>query len=345
MTQTGIAEGARVLRSHVPRTIQALEAQGLVDMEASHLRGHSRKTRVYRLTPAGVRRAREILSALDTVPVDLDGRKTSLGDARRALILSPLSALFSIDAAGHMNPASVPTSSGDLLQRDADLAFLRRWFAGPARVAVVYGSRGIGKTSLARTFSRAVPRTAWLDLDEPSGLEVLSENIARSTGCRPSDPLRPAAAAQALFTAFDRGIRLVVLDGYGEAPEECVEVFAIVVRDVRAPATGKLLVLAQESTPAYSRFYGRADVDAGRVVERHLRGLDLEGTRAMLRNPAIDEEALRRIYLLTKGCPLYLECIRDGDANRLQAASRFTKAEIRLLLYSGRLAGVTTSAT
>jgi hypothetical protein len=102
-------------------------------------------------------------------------------------------------------------------------------------------------------------------------------------------------------------------------------------------AGGKLLVLAQESTPAYCRFYSKKDIDGGHVVERHLRGLDLEGCRAMLGKEAIDADALRRIYLLTKGCPRYLQAIREGDEASLRSHSRFTQAEIRLLLYSGGL--------
>ena len=101
---------------------------------------------------------------------------------------------------------------------------------------------------------------------------------------------------------------------------------------------GKLLVLAQESTPVYCRFYSKGDIDGGRVAEWHLRGLDLEGCRAMLGRATIDPEALRRVYLLTKGCPLYLRAIREGDEETLRAYSRFTKAEIRLLIYSGGLA-------
>ena len=54
----------------------------------------------------------------------------------------------------------------------------------------------------------------------------------------------------------------------------------------------------------------------------------------MLGNPNIAEEALRRIYLLTKGCPLYLKLIREGDAEALKARSRFTTAEVNLLLFS-----------
>ncbi|HEX9341496.1 MAG TPA: hypothetical protein VF992_10090 [Thermoplasmata archaeon] len=70
-------------------------------------------------------------------------------------------------------------------------------------------------------------------------------------------------------------------------------------------------------------------------MERHLRGLGVDDCRAMLGNPAIDEEALRRVFLLTRGCPLFLRAVREGDEATLRTNSRFTKAEIGLLLYSG----------
>src|SRR2546425_992619 len=102
----------------------------------------------------------------------------------------------------------------------------------------------------------------------------------------------------------------------------------------RAPTAS----ISKESTRDYCRFYSKAEIDAGRVAERHVRGLDLEGCRAMLGRPTIDPDGLRRVYLLTKGCPLYLRAIREGDEEALRAHSRFTKAEIRLLIYSGGLA-------
>ncbi|HEY5605688.1 MAG TPA: hypothetical protein VIL45_04085, partial [Thermoplasmata archaeon] len=57
-TQAGIAEGAKILRSHVPRALQALQEEGLVDSQDARLRGQTRKVRVYGLTEAGVRRTR-----------------------------------------------------------------------------------------------------------------------------------------------------------------------------------------------------------------------------------------------------------------------------------------------
>lgn len=332
-TQAGIAEGARLLRSHVPRTLNSLQREGLVDVRDARLRGRTRKVRVYALTEAGVRRAREILSEVDASRVEIEGRTMTLGEARKDFGLLPLPALASIDAHGRLHPRVTDLERPTLLQRDEDLAFLRRWLAGAVPLAVVYGSRGMGKTALGWTFAETVPRSAWLEIEPGANLESFADALARSTGEHAEDPDRPESVAAAIGRVFAGGTKLLVLDGYADVEEPVVDMLGTFLHDARR--NGKLLVLAQESTPSYCRFYSKVDSDAGLVAERHLKGLDLEGSRTMLGNPTIGDEALRRVYLLTKGCPLYLRAIRERDEETLRANSRFTKAEIRLLLYSG----------
>ncbi len=343
MTQAGIADGAQILRSHVPRTLRSLASEGFIQSEDARLLGRTRKARVYRLTEAGVRRAREVLTALDAMSVDVDGRRMTLGEARRELGLSPISARAAMDAKGRLQAVTTMREEATLIGRDEDVAFLRRWRTGPSVVAVVYGSRGMGKTALGRAFARTIPKTVWIDLGDVPDLEALAVAIERATGRAAEDSADPRSVAQTMLTLFETETKLLILDGYAEAAEDVVEALSTLVRIARGGARAKVLVLAQETTPAYCRFYGRKDVESGTVVERHLKGLDLDGCCALLGNPSIDAEALRRIYLLTKGCPLYLKLIREGDEDGLRAHSRFTKAEIRLLLYSGGALGAATS--
>ncbi len=333
-TQAGIADGAQVVRSHVPRTLRPLIEEGLLESRDGRILGRTRRTTVYVLTPAGVARARGILDAIDGMRAEVDGKHTSLGEARRILGLTPLEAIAALDAEGRLGRAAPPMEKRNLLQREEDLAFLRRWRAGAAPVAVVYGARGMGKTALAREFSRTVTQPAWIGVGSCADLAGFASAITAATGSKAPDASDPGSVAAAMLAAFAGGTRLLVLDDYGEVPEGIVDVLADVVHRSAGHPDAKLLVLAQETTPAYCRFYSRKEVDAGVVVERHLRGLDLAGCREMLANPAIAEEDLRRIYLLTKGCPLYLQFIREGDEHGLRENSRFTKAEIRLLLYS-----------
>ncbi len=334
MTQAGIADGAHVLRSHVPRTLRVLLEEGLVECSDARLQGHARRTTVYALTPAGVRRARELLDAIEARAVEVDGRATTLGEARRGLGLTPVQAVAALDARGRLSGHAPPADAHGLLQRDEDLAFLRRWRAGAARVAVVYGSRGMGKTALGRAFSGTVARSVWINVRPEDTLESFAAAVGDATGTEVEDPRDPASTARTLLDAFRADAKLVVVDGYGDVPEGIVDALRAFVRGEPEGGDPKLLVLARETTPAYCRFYGEEERRTGTVAERHLRGLDLEGCRQLLGNPAIRDDDLRRIYLLTKGCPLYLRCIREGDEYGLKQNSRFTKAEIRLLMYS-----------
>jgi hypothetical protein len=282
-----------------------------------------------------VARAREILASADARPVEIDGRSTTVGEARKALGLTAIEALAAIDERGRLAGHVPPAEDRELIQREEELAFLRRWRTGGARVAAVYGSKGMGKTALGRSFARTVGRAAWIDLRPEDTLESFANTIAEGVGADVEDPRDPESVARLLAAAFGRGTQLIVLDGYGEAPEGVVDALRSFLRTEASASPPKLLVLAQETTPAYCRFYGEPERRAGLVVERHLKGLDLEGCRQLLANPRIPEDALRRIFLLTKGCPLYLQYIREGDEYGLRQSSRFTKAEIRLLLYSG----------
>lgn len=334
MTQAGIADGARILRSHVPRALRVLQEDGLAEPRETRLRGQRRKVRVYALTEAGVRRARQILAEVDRNPIDVDGRTTTLGEARKVLGLTPLAALAATDPGGHLRPVVAGLERPTLLQREQDLAFLRRWLVGGAPIAVVYGSRGMGKTAVGWAFAETVPKSAWIELPDGSTLQGFTASIAGATGAKPPAGADPESVADAIALPYARGSKLVVIDGYGDVEEAIVDAMRAFLRKSKTVG-GKLLVLAQESTPAYSRFYEKREIERGEVVERHLRGLDIEGCRAMIGKPDIDEEALRRIYLLTKGCPRYLQAIREGDEATLRTHSRFTTAEIRLLLYSG----------
>src|SRR5205823_973301 len=122
----------------------------------------------------------------------VDGRSSSLGEARKTLGLNPLAALAATDSEGRLRPAVMELERPTLLQREQDFAFLRRWLAGAAPMAVLYGSRGMGKTALGWTFAEKVPKSLWVDLPEGNGLSGLAASVAAATGGRPPSAIDPA---------------------------------------------------------------------------------------------------------------------------------------------------------
>src|SRR5207237_8030220 len=194
--------------------------------------------------------------------VDVDGRSSSLGEARKALGLTPLAALAATDSEGRLRPAVMELERPTLLQREQDLAFLRRWLAGAAPIAVVYASRGMGKTALGWAFAEKVPKSLWVDLPEGNGLSGLAASVAAATGVRPPSTSDPESVATVLASPFTSGSKLLVIDGYGDVEEAIVDAMETFLRKMKTVG-GKALVLVQETTPVYCRFYAKKEVDAG----------------------------------------------------------------------------------
>ena len=331
LTQKGIAAGAGVLRSHVPRSLKRLIAGGYVDEAAGRVGARGRKVRFYRITEAGFRRAKELKEALSAERATHAWKETTVGELSKRFAMSPLAVIQGIDSHGqfHPPPLEAPHPPG-LIERDEDLAHLRKWHREGGPVMVVYGAAGIGKTALGRAFiSQSRGRWAWVDLQEDEGIDRMLSTLSQALEVSaPKGELRQAVMGY----IKSQGV-LVVLDGYQSVSEEVVDFLSRAVQELQ-DTEGRLLVLAQETTPSYCRFYDRDSVGDGIVWERHLRGLSMQGCRKMLGVERIDSEALKRIYLLTKGTPLYLDLIRRGAVDELRKRSRFTSAEIRLLMFS-----------
>ncbi len=340
ITQQGIAEVARLRRSHVPRTVKALAREGYVEERDGRVQGRGRKVKLYYLTEAGLRRARELAKALEAQAMVADGGPTTLGEFAKASGRSLLDLALDVDESGRYRGAATETALPAFLGRRDEFAGLAAWIRGDVPAMVVYGAVGMGKTALARRFLQRSPRPYWWrDLkagDTAAALLAdLAEFLTDHERTKLGEALRDGQDPwEPLAVDLDGLEVLLVLDDYGDVPEDLVDVFTHLLRLLPSARPAKALVLAQEATPSYCRFYDRRAVEDRRVEEIHLRGLTAEESRELLGNPEIAEEALRRIYLLTKGCPLYLELIREGDGKTLKARSRFTTAEVNLLLFS-----------
>lgn len=337
ITQQGIADATRVRRSHVPRTVKALAKEGSVEERDGRVKGRGRKVKLYSLTESGLRRARELATALEAQPIVADGGATTLGLFAKASRRTLLDISLDVDEDGLYGGGAREVGVPAFLGRREELAALSAWVRGEAPVMVVYGGIGMGKTAIARRFVARAPRShVWRDLAPNDSSDAILRDLAGRLEASGRTALASASGADpwnALAEDLGGMDLLLVFDRYGEVAEDLVDAFRHLVR-VAADASAKLLVLAQESTPSYCRFYERRAVETGRVEEIHLKGLALEESKELLGRPAIADEALRRIYLLTKGCPLYLELIREGEATTLKARSRFTTAEVNLLLFS-----------
>ena len=95
----------------------------------------------------------------------------------------------------------------------------------------------------------------------------------------------------------------------------------------------KIMISARETTPFFCRFYGKHDVNKKGIVELTVKGLDMEGCKQLLETPNIDDDALKKIFLMTHGHPLSIDLIKRGDVNSLKRIKGFSRQEASLLLY------------
>ena len=97
---------------------------------------------------------------------------------------------------------------------------------------------------------------------------------------------------------------LLCFDNYREVGDGIVDLL-IVLSDRIQGSGAKMAVAMRGDTPAYDRFYQRADVKEGRVKEIQLGRFDVATARQFL-GADLDQEAFQLVYMLTRGQPLAL---------------------------------------
>jgi DNA-binding MarR family transcriptional regulator len=362
ITQRGIADATGLVLTHVPRALKRLRDEGLIREVSGHIEGERRRYKAYFLTDDGMRTAtsmRAELLAFDlrlrrgealmpmklgealemvgsgTSLLDLVGRLTQggvleMGDASRKAGKVPDSDL------------SEAPERAQFHNREEEMRHLESFAESRKfRILAIVGGVGLGKSALVREFAerqRAIERVAWINLHRSSTHDCILARMAECLGNAPENcegffPT-PDAAGRRAAKMLDEGDGMIILDDYYDVPEETVEFFQAMVEAIKNPERGARLVMTiREDTPSYNRFYGRREVESRIVEELHLRGLGPDDSRMLLGVADIDLEAMKRIYLLTKGSPQALKLIAAGDFARLKETTRFTNEEIRLIMF------------
>ena len=338
-TQVGIAEGVGISRTHVPRAVRALVKEGLVDEFRGRVANRNRRMSVYAVSMEGFRKAEEIWSGLrkSKIVVSRDGvREEMEGDAleemfgrRRTFgLISRMkdgvvelkdrhrTARRDLDEAPRMD---------EFFGREQELEALEAFLDSDSQMMIVLGGRGYGTTGLVREFVERQEDidVLWITIGEHTTAEALETRIvdfAREIQPDVSD----------IDSALAIPGTLIVIDDYHLVGEGVVELLSSFVSRRREC---KMIVTAREDLPAYNWFYQKKDVDSGTVREIRVKGLDENSARRLLGTPDIEGDAFRRIYLMSRGQPLVLRLLRDGDRDELKRNSVFTAEEIRYLLF------------
>lgn len=332
-TQEGIASALGLNRTHVTRTLLPLVQAGLVEQEKGRVTGKDRRLIYYRLTSSGLERAAGIVKELGAETVDIiddRGRRTvtfkELTTQRPDL--PPLNIADAIGEEMRLPPASRVVISNALfglvefIDREEQLRAASQFMDSDSTVLAIFASYGYGSSTFLKKAASSLwdGHLLWHDLEkDPS-----------------SDGLRQALSAFALRLGMEgdpkrlREARaLLCFDNYHAVSQEVVDV----LYDLSGAMKGgkaKLAVAIRGETPSYNRFYLKEDVTGGRVIEVSFHRFGELDSRRML-GLDLSDETFQQIYLMTRGQPLALALLRDGDEAGLKKIR--PSEEARFMMY------------
>lgn len=351
ISQAGIASAVGIRRSHIPRSVKTLEEEGAVEVRRERIHEAGRRLKLYFLTESGYRRAAMIRKRMGRMKIRVQSStgetEITISEASRLYEMSYNEILGSLDVGNVLDTRGLlreePVEKREFVNRKPELVHMRQWLAGKTPVLALYGHVGYGKTSLVKRFLETTEgwKAFWKDLaEDDETVDVLRPLVhfasrkQRSRARRWLSEGNVDSALSSLGKDLDNTSSLLIFDNYNVVGEDVVDAFNALSHLLSGINEAKMIVIAQEATPAYCRFYDRKMVELGTVEEMHLKGLSQEDSKRVLGNPRIADDAMRRIYLLTKGNPLFLTLMREGNADDLKRRSRFTTPEVQLLMFS-----------
>jgi DNA-binding response OmpR family regulator/predicted ATPase len=276
-------------------TAQTLEGCGSMEIRTQDLGAH-------RLTGVS-----EPVSAFEVV-----GRTGTLGQ-------------FPTLRAASVRCTNLPPSAGAFIGRDADLAALESAWEAGARLLVVTGPAGVGKTQLARahgaaTLSRYSGGVWWCDLTTARDGGDAVQLVAKALGL----PEVPANGAHHLGAVFqDRGPVLVILDNAETVPKalaKLLDAWLAAAHDARFLVTSQIPIRHSAARTIALRPFDEAD--GIRLFLEHAAQSTPDGS------PDVQSTA-RRIVSAVDGMPLAiaLAAARLGVLSAEQIADRLETVE------------------
>jgi DNA-binding MarR family transcriptional regulator len=373
ITQKGIAENVKIRWNHVPRAMHSLKKQGYVTEDMSHIEGKTRRQKAYFLTDEGLlfaKNLRERILGWDVFLRRSDGQVAKLKLSRVNMHLktkfTPLWLYMSlkdeiIDEKGLISGEETKTkkkesriffTSGELvwpeelIGRESEIQKLSDVIdSDKFQTIVIYGSVGIGKSALMAVILKMYKEKKnifWYQLSERDSesdvLRGLGEFLSRLSE---PDLLKylegKSVQIEDAQRILGRGLKeketILAFDNYFNVTEKVADLFSYLCDLAEKNKALKVIIGARDTTPFYCRFYDKNEIAKRRIAELTIKGLDKEGIKSMLGTPNIDNDALKKIHLMTRGHPLTIELIKKGDVNSLKRIKGFSRQEASLLLY------------
>ncbi|MFO8109119.1 MAG: hypothetical protein R6U17_01140 [Thermoplasmata archaeon] len=341
ITQKGIAEAVGMRRTHVSRVMRDLIENKEVEEYLGHVKGRSRKLKVYTLRPEGVARGDEIIKELESVYVQVskEGRtfKSKLTEleelsGKRLSLLESIELVetsdqpIDLDESGSkrfVTELSKAPVVEELYGRNEVLTMMDEWMKKDIPVAVLEGRRGSGASCTARRFLDSVDdrHLLWVDVQDDDVIKKIDDFFFTVHDDK-----------KKLFQALKETPALIVIDDYYNVEDELVDFFVEMVDRLDKEYQTKILVTTREGLPVYERFYHREHLKEGKVDQISIPPLNEEEAELIL-GKELESSALRRIMLMTKGSPQILKHLRDGRIDKIEGESALVREQVSLLMF------------
>jgi len=338
-TQAGIAHAVGISRTHVPRAVKALIKEGLAEELTTRVKGHERRMSVYTITSEGLRRSEAIWKGILDTSFSVRNENTVtcmtgvqieslLGRKKAVAAISQMSDGIVAMEGSRRSPIRLLEKAPEVPEfydRDTELKAMEQFIESDAKALVVLGNRGYGTSALCRRFvdDQDESDVLWIPMDGPLTAKSIERTIVEFGRKVSKD-------ASSLQEVLALGDAIIVFDDYFKVSDEIVEFFTGLIE---ADGDAKIVITARQETPAYNWFYRKEHVDSGRIREIRVKGLDEASAMKLLGNPNLEKDALKRIMMLTRGQPMVLRLLRDGDQNGLRKNTVFTAEEIGYLMF------------
>jgi tetratricopeptide (TPR) repeat protein len=377
LSQEGISEALEILLNNVSRAMKKLKEEGKVKERLAHIKGVKRRRKAYFLDEEGVKLAEEIRAGLQDrkIPyMNKEGEKKDLAvmrivaqvrldhgktigatdvveEFRRKEVFDAAKYIASIESRKEQKRTSKAFVDltdnaprlGSFVGREGEVARIEQCIEGPGPpIIVVHGMAGIGKTSVALKVledlrgQRHIYYHRFHSWDSIQNLASSLQDLLSRIGISKMGDLDNVEVND-LAALLGRGLSnkpvVLVFDDFHKARKEVLPLFRILT-DLSPQFKELRVLVVGRGTP---KFYGRRDVTVNRVVEEiHLDGLGKDEVRALL-GEDYGDEALERIYRLSRGVPLFLEILGSVDnVDAIGDVQRYVEEEIYSELEAGQ---------
>lgn len=361
ITQEGIADAVEVGRNNVSKIVNAMAAEGIVEIQTKHVKGFASIKKVYFLTQKGYQDALNLKAEIERTKiniVDFNGEVHEDEMGKLSLYLPKRYAF--LDLALGVSRGSFDCSSfhegkvkeerrfvdytdrkptiRNFYGRQKELQELTDFLGSEtAKIMVVCGIPGIGKTTLLAKFVqdiRSQRHVYWYRVHEWVNLKILLTPVAEFLSQLGKKGLErylsrtegPNVGEVCAILEMDlKDLPTVFIIDDVQKGDRSVQEFLEAMVNVLDGLQNVALICTSREIPS---FYSRAAVFKGLVQEMMLEGLDVDSSFRLMRNRELPENELMDIYRATRGHPLFLELVDDPRSALGKNVRMFIEQEV-----------------